>query len=148
MALPRDAILDAVVTQLRGLGVSPYQFLRVPVVHRHKSSAHALAQLPSVVVACTNEEYTWHGLTNVYARTLNLSVWHIFESEQQDEDAAKIIADVELALSDPTMSGTCNDFSFITNTFHAGDADEPLAIVEFQCRANYRTSATAPTVRA
>lgn len=148
MATPRDSIMDAVVVALQGLGVSPYQYLHVPQVLRHKSAAHALSQLPSVIVACTNESYTWHGLTGVYHRELTLGIWYAYTSEQQDEDAAKIIVDVELALADFTLGGVSNDFAFVSNTLHAGDAEEPLAIVEFQCKAIYRTAAATPAVRA
>lgn len=145
MATPRDVILDYIATQLATMGTGQYQ--QVPQVLRHKHTAHALSQLPSVVITATSEEYAWHGLTGVYARTLNIGIWYVFASETQDDDAAKIIVDVETVLADYTLGGNANDFTFISNTFHAGDADEPLAIIEFNCRASYRTSVAAPNTR-
>jgi hypothetical protein len=145
--IPRDLILDAVAAALGGMGIDPYLYQRVPVVMRHKSPAHALTQLPSVIVAAGPESYTMTSSTGVYHRSLSVSVLYVTESQAQDEDGSKIVADIETALADTTLGGKCNDLLFESNTVHISDSEEPLFFVEVQLRALYRTATNAPLVR-
>ena len=106
-----------------------------------------LPQFPCCVIGGVTEAYTLTSNTGIYSKALTVAISYVAESQTMDEDASKIIHDVELALSAHRLGGVCDDLQFVSTTVQASTNEEPLFFVDFVIVAKYRTTLAAPATR-
>lgn len=147
----REAILDALVTNLRVIGTTgAYSATVRPTVTRTKHPLATLPQHPIIIVGADSEEMTRDaqaGAVGTYDRFLKCVVQYAFISPNLDEDASRAIHDVELALRDWTVTNTAWDLEFQGYTVGAGTIAEPEVVVTFEIEIHYRTDDNAPATR-
>ena len=151
--VPRDLILDAIAAALGGIGNQALPdptiyFASVqPQVVRQKHALFVPSQFPCFVIGGVIEAYTLTSNTGIYSKALTVAMTYCAESQTMDEDASKIIHDVELALSAHRLGGVCDDLQFVSTTVQASTNEEPLFFVDFVIIAKYRTTLAAPATR-
>lgn len=147
----REAILDQMVESLRAIGSSyEYSSTQKPMVARTRHPTVTLPSLPFIYVGAVSEDYERVGsigAAGTYDRTLHVEVMYAFTAPNMDEEASRVVHDVEFALRDWTLAGTTSDLEIVSNEVDAQQMSEPVATVTFQVDVRYRTDDNAPATR-